>query len=520
VALVLAILVTAALPGLVAVRWLAPRLGTALGVPIAVGWVRWNPFTGGWTVSGLRVGPEREPPIAVAERVVIHAGLLDLLRGRNHLRDFRVDRAHLRLVRTATGWSAGFPLAPPAAGESDVAFTVGAGEIRQATVVLDPGAGKPVRVLVHRLVLGGVAVGPDGARGSGSAHARLGGRVVRLGFAAHRADTRERIRARFIAHRLDVGRDPEVGGALTVAGAYEGAGPVGRMEGVATGRLGARALVLGEAGTPGIAARAVTVARSEVRLARREAALGVVRLHGPAISVRETADGPRIAGFPHAGIGGEQASAWTVTAHGASVDAGRLEYTAPDRPRMVIGLPRLSLGAVGAAADPVPVSALATLDTGGHVTLRGRVVRAPLGLDAEVTLADVELPPLIAWLGGPLTLESGRAGGSLRVEPGEGGGVASGDLAFDDVKSAPPDPNQKEEVMSCHRLVLHVRQAAWSPPRIELASIEATGPYILIHRGERGIFPLRSSRRPRSRRSRHRHPRRRRRSPSTSTGST
>jgi uncharacterized protein DUF748 len=498
VALVLAVAVTAALPGLVALRWLAPRLGTAIGVPIAVGRVRWNPFTGRWTVSGLRVGPEHEPPVAVADRVVIRAGLVDLLRGRNHLRDFRIERARLRLVRTATGWSAGFPVAAPAAGESGFAFAVGAGEIRQATVVLDPGAGKPVRVLVHRLVLGGVAVGPDGARASGSAHARLGGRVIRIAFAARRADTRERTRARFIAHRLDVGRlapllglpTGEVGGALTVSGAYEGSGPVGRMEGVATGRLGGRALVLGEAGTPGVAARAVTVSRSELRLARREAALGVVRLHGPAVSVRETADGPRIAGIPHAGIGEGPGIAWTVTAQGASVDAGRLEYTAPDRPRMVIGLPRLTLGAVGAAADPVPVSGLATLETGGHVTVRGQVVRAPLGLDAEVMLADVELPPLVAWLGGPLTLVSGRGGGSLRVRPGEDGAVASGDLALDDVKSAPPDPNQKEEVMACHRLVLHVRQAAWSPPRIDLASIEATAPYVLVHRGESGIFPL------------------------------
>jgi hypothetical protein len=62
-------------------------------------------------------------------------------------------------------------------------------------------------------------------------------------------------------------------------------------------------------------------------------------------------------------------------------------------------------------------------------------------------------------------------------------------LTVDDLKSAPP-AGHPEEVLACHRLVVRVRQATASPLAIALESVEASSPYVLVHRTPDGVFPL------------------------------
>src|SRR5690242_1059569 len=83
-------LAAATLPTIVA-RRAAARLGVALRTPVRVGSLAWNPFTGSWTLDGLRVAADRGPAALSARRVRATVWLIDLLRGRRHVRSLTLE---------------------------------------------------------------------------------------------------------------------------------------------------------------------------------------------------------------------------------------------------------------------------------------------------------------------------------------------------------------------------------------------------------------------------------------------
>src|SRR5215470_19252831 len=88
------------------------QLTAALRTPVRVGWLAWNPFTGTWTLDGLRIAAEHGPAALSARRVRARLWLTDILRGRWHVRSLAVDGARLRLRATPGGWEMPLPAGP------------------------------------------------------------------------------------------------------------------------------------------------------------------------------------------------------------------------------------------------------------------------------------------------------------------------------------------------------------------------------------------------------------------------
>src|SRR5690349_7505263 len=101
-------LMAATVPTLVA-RRAAVQLGGALRTSVRVGSLAWNPFTGTWTLDGVRVAAERGPAAFSARRVRATVWLFDLVRGRRRVRSLALEGARLRLRATSAGWELPLP---------------------------------------------------------------------------------------------------------------------------------------------------------------------------------------------------------------------------------------------------------------------------------------------------------------------------------------------------------------------------------------------------------------------------
>ncbi|HZP40928.1 MAG TPA: DUF748 domain-containing protein, partial [Candidatus Binatia bacterium] len=441
-AVVVLALVVAFGPGLLATRVVAPRLARTLGVPVAIGWLWWNPFTGWWTVTALQVGATAGEPALAARPLAARVYLWDVLRGRRRVRGLQVGRAAVRATPTATGWS--LPLPPAEAGGGRFFFTVEHADVRQTTIRLEPAGAAPVRVRVRRLDVSTLGVEPPATWASGWLHASVAGRALRAAVSYRATDARARARARLLTHRLDLAHlaalvpspDRRVAGHLTLEGTYAGATREGRVRRLVAGRLALRDAAVGAAGAQGLTARAVTLSRSRVGLVRRKAALGRLRVREAEAWLEGAAGALRIPGVWEPG--GGAGPAWHLTARGASLDGGRLHYEAAGRPPLVVRVPRATVGRAPAGAAPVPVSLVLEPESGGRVSVNGRVVREPLAVDADVAADGLELAPLAAWAGTRLELASGRADAALHVASEGGGLAASGDVTVDDLKSVAP----------------------------------------------------------------------------------
>ena len=107
-------------PGLVA-RRLATQVSRSLGTPLHVGWLRWNPFAGRWTLDRLRIAADRGPAALTARRVSARIHLWDALRGTYRVRALVLDGARLRLRATPAGWQLPLPAGPPEAAGAPAA---------------------------------------------------------------------------------------------------------------------------------------------------------------------------------------------------------------------------------------------------------------------------------------------------------------------------------------------------------------------------------------------------------------
>src|SRR5207247_1480648 len=129
-------------PGLVA-RRVATRVSRSLGTPLHVGWLRWNPFAGRWTLDRLRIAADRGPAALTARRVSARIHLWDALRGTYRVRALVLDGARLRLRATPAGWQLPLPAGPPEAAGAPAAAPRGSPARPRAGP--RPGGGHPRR---------------------------------------------------------------------------------------------------------------------------------------------------------------------------------------------------------------------------------------------------------------------------------------------------------------------------------------------------------------------------------------
>src|SRR2546426_7349545 len=123
-------------------RRVATRVSRSLGTPLHVGWLRWNPFAGRWTLDRLRIAADRGPAALTARRVSARIHLWDAFRGTYRVRALVLDGARLRLRATPAGWQLPLPAGPPEAAAAPApSVRLDWGAAPHARVRLEPRAG-------------------------------------------------------------------------------------------------------------------------------------------------------------------------------------------------------------------------------------------------------------------------------------------------------------------------------------------------------------------------------------------
>jgi len=489
-------------PGLVA-RRVATRVSRSLGTPLHVGWLRWNPFAGRWTLDRLRIAADRGPAALTARRISTRIHLWDALRGTYRVRALVLDGARLRLRATPAGWQLPLPAGPPeAAGAPAAAPSVRLdwAAAPHARVRLEPRAGVRSSLRLRQLELTG-GLDPDGAQVALWTRGRLDrGSIAFAGRVRSRKDTR-RVRLRLAAAGLDLARvlrlaeDTPVGdlrGRIDLRAKYDEAGDITHAERRITGSASGRDVALRAHGVPGLWLRHVGLSRFDVDLDRRSVALGQLRLRGPEVWVLKTGSELTIPGLAAGVASPPNGPGWTVTLDRADLADGTVHHLGAESGEQSfdVMLEQAHAGPLGAPEAAVPFSLAAVLATGGRVAATGEVVRAPAATRLHAELAAVALPPLAALARSPLRLESGNASGALDVAFGAGGVEASGTLVVADVKTISPDPVRPEDVLAWKEARLALRQARSAPPSAAFEKVEVDWPYVLVDRSAGGIFPL------------------------------
>ncbi|HUE29933.1 MAG TPA: DUF748 domain-containing protein [Verrucomicrobiae bacterium] len=489
-------------PGLVA-RRVATQVSRSLGAPVHVGWLRWNPFTGCWTLDRLRIAADRGPAALAARRVSARIHLWDTLRGSCRVRTLVLDGARLRLRATPAGWQLPLPAGPPeAAGAPAAAPSVRLdwAAAPRARVRLEPRAGVRSSLRLRQLELTG-ALDPEGAQVALWTRGRLDrGSIAFAGRVRSREDAR-RVRLRLAAASLDLARvlrlaeDAPVGdlrGDIDLRAKYDEAGDAKRAERRVTGSASGRDVALRAHGVPGVWLRRVALSRFDVDLGRRSVALGQLRLRGPEAWVLRTGSGLVIPGLAAGLASGPEGPAWTVTLESADLADGTVHHLGAESGEQSfdVTLERAHAGPVGAPEAAVPFSLATVLATGGRVAGTGEAVRAPPSTRLHAELAAVALPPLATLARSPLRLESGNASGTLDATFEAGGVEASGTLVVSDVKTISPDPARPEDVLAFKEARLALRQARSAPPSAAFEKVEVDWPYVLVDRSAGAIFPF------------------------------
>ncbi|HJQ83230.1 MAG TPA: DUF748 domain-containing protein, partial [Candidatus Binatia bacterium] len=489
VAAALAVLVLI-VPGLLA-RVAAGRLSASLGTTVHVGWLAWNPFSGSWWLSGLRVAADRGPPALAARRVHARVSLWDVARGRNRVRLLTVDGARLRLRATPAGWE--LPLPPHDGGSASTAPTVAvdwAGAPR-ARIRLESAAGVRSLLRLRQLELTGTTA-PEATQVAMWTRGRLDRGSLAFAGRIRATEAARRIRLRLAATGLDVARAlrlaqvtavRDLRGRVDVRARYDEAGDTSRVDRRVVGNMRLHDLALGTRGVDAIWLKDVNVPRFAIDVGRQAVDVGAVRVRGAEAWLRRGAT---------ENFGPDGTPAWSTTVAGVELGAAKLHLLdVPDgAPPLEVMVEEAHVGRVGAPDVPVAFSGVVAIGSGGRASAEGEVVRAPLAATVRTRLDDVALPPLLERVPSPLRLESGRTSGSVQVSLRDGALEGSGEIAISDVKSISPDPARPEDVMAFKDARLRLRRARTNPPAAEFEAVEIEWPYVLVDRSPDGIFPL------------------------------
>src|SRR5205823_5878930 len=275
-------------------RRVATRVSRSLGTPVHVGWLRWNPFAGRWTLDRLRIAADHGPAALAVRRVSARIHLWDALRGTYRVRALVLDGARLRLRATPAGWQLPLPAGPPAAAGAPAAapsVQLDWAAAPRARVRLEPRAGVRSSLRLRQLELSG-GLEPAGARAALWTRGRLDrGSIAFAGHVRSREDSR-RVRLRLAAGGLDLARvlrlaaDTPRGhlrGRIDLRAKYDEAGDLTHAERRITGSASGQDVALRARGVPGLWLRHVGLSRFAIDLGRRSVALGQLRLRGPEV---------------------------------------------------------------------------------------------------------------------------------------------------------------------------------------------------------------------------------------------
>jgi len=487
------------LPGLAA-RRIATEISESLATPVRVGRLGWNPFTGEWNLSDLRIAADRGPAALLARRVTAEIHLGDLLHGVYRVRDLALDGARVRLRATPGGWQLPLPSGPAQeAGAPTPAVRLDWGVAPRAQVRLEPRTGVRSSLRLRQLELTGT-LGREGLSGAFWTRGRLDrGSLAVVGRLRTRSDA-HRLRLRVSAVNLDLARvlrlteDAPVAdlrGSVDLRAKYDEAGDRAHARRRITGSASGQDVALRASGVPALWLRNAALSRFDVDLDRHSLALGALHLRRPEVWLRRT--GSEL-GIPALSTSTPSApgAKWTVTLAGADVIDGALHYldTEDAERSFDVTLEHARAGPLATMRAALPFTLVAGLGTGGRLTATGQLVCEPVSVKLHGELADLALPPLTTLTQSLLRLESGRGAGSFDLAFAAGVLDGSGRLVVSDVKTVSPDRQRPEDVMAFKEARLTLRRARSDPPAATFDKVEIDWPYVLIDRSPAGIFPF------------------------------
>jgi uncharacterized protein involved in outer membrane biogenesis len=482
------------------------RLTSALGVPVSLGLLWWNPWRAELIVERLAVGEGGQ--VATVRRLRAQVPLRPLLERRVPLQALEVtglqlaleldDQLRARVVGLPPGSGAGAAAGAPA--ELALARLT----LRDARIELRPAresAFPPLELLVDELAARDLQRRERTGLWSGAATLRgaLAGVALEAEGELHWEGQTRRVQARAVFENADLAREelPLPAPLRRVAG---------RADGVLTYALDSQAdrEVIGlEARIEGLElsthngveleAPSATIQRASAEPRRRRLGLGIVRLAAPALEVAlDAAAAAPPPGAGSAAASGRRASAqpWALELSELTLDGGRLRLHRGGA-ALALAIEQGSWRGVRARQTGDARLRLRGAD-GGSAALLGRAGLQPLRADLEVELSDAPLPELAVLLPAgatPLRFSRGRASARLQLRHDPSKSELSGSVRLDGAHTAPPASDARE-VLAVHELEAQLSAALAPQPRLAISQLRLSYPYAMLRRAPQGLFPL------------------------------
>lgn len=502
------LLVAGALAVFLLARSMVARLASdALGAPVSLGSLVWNPLSSTISVGSVALGSGDEQ--IAAKRLALVADVFRLARG-----DYAVERIELDGPTAAVRFDdqfqptlVGFPTSAPKPDEKPApvpAVQIGEVVIRDGDLILDYPLGKHRRVAklhIREFVArdAKLEAGKNGAEMSMSG--RFEGTVddapVKGEAEIRLAGDATKISSKLSIQKLTLNKEvlplpAEIADFSTVVDA-EAAVEVVQKPAKQTLDV---SLGLTEPQLPGAqgseaGARTVAFEKIHADLVKRRLDLGPIQVDAPKLVVAWTDQGlvlPIPAPSPAAAGTSDTGSTWAVTSGPIDIRKGEV--------RGVRGEQSVSFQVPTARWEglrpkqPGKVEATATLESGGKVAVSGMVQAIPLDAKLDVRLEQLELAPLSQLVPGtPLRLAKGTAAGEVHVAYDTELRRLDGRIELDEVHTLPPDPARPAEVMALHSASAEMRLASLDPPTVGIASLKIDYPYVMVQRDADGTFP-------------------------------
>ena len=477
----------------------AHRLSAAIGVPVSLGTLRWDPLTGTWIATNFRLGSDRKGPPVVVRTVRVQTLLRDVLKGEYRVRDLVLDQPRLRLRLVAGGWE---PVGWPAGAASNGSATpppilidhVG---VRRGVLSLGPLPGGDTVFRIERADLDG-AVEPGRVRAHFRAAARVEGGALAVRGGARTTTATHRVRLHVDANDVPLARVMQVtgtdggrrlSGRFALHAGYDDAGHGGHRHRTLRGRASVAEASVGN-DEPGLRVQNLSVSSFQLDAERHVLALGRVRATGADISLRWLPEGLRVAGVIEPGAAAEPDSGWQTTIAEVLVREATVRQLEGDEERLRGTIAEARVGSIGPGPGTAPFTFSVAVASGGELVGRGELTPTPLAVRGRLHVDGLVLPPLVDAARLPVRLESGRAGAVLDLVIGRDGLRVAGTVDVEDLKTISPDPGRPEHVLACRRLTLAVDEARLNPLRASVRRVELEWPYVLIDRTTEGVFPL------------------------------
>ncbi len=527
VAIVVLLVAAVALAPSLLAPWVSARLSHALGAPVRVGWLTWNPLRARVVLHHFSVALAADAPAVVTVRAIaVEADVARLLAGDVTLRALTITDPWMDLRRTAGG---DLNLASLLRAPADAAPTPSAGAVRLPVPAASPARSAtdvetPTRNLVieHLRIRGGAIVFRDETTAPTletslylddvaaddvavalsrrtRIQLRLASRLEKrpltldLEYAADAEDSRLRLQlattgvslARTVIY-LPLGWR-HVSGTLDLTLAY--------ARDVAGGRIRSHALdaaataydvAFAEPGAtePTVRAGRARIGAITVDFLRRRTELRDVHVEAFTALVARDAGGLHV---PFAGTGAPSDTAWTTVVSDVALGAGE------------VVLRNVLPGADPELRAPVRRGSVRTRAGGGtSVVLETRTAAGPIDVDVRVgattprmrlELHDVALSDLAARLRWPVRFATGAVSGTLDLDLGADVRLG-GRLTVPGGRTLPVDPARDDEVIAWKDLTLDIEAMRFDPLRVRLRRVDADWPYVMVHRAEHGVFPV------------------------------